>query len=104
MKLRLLLLSLCLVLAFAPAAFASPTFGYDILITTGYDFSNPFGGSTFLGGGSPSPDTSFVQIMNQGTTTFSGSLGTVAVSNFGGDVSFSTAWTLAPGQAVSIAI
>jgi hypothetical protein len=101
---KLLLLPLCLVLVFAPSAFAAPVFGYNILVTTGYGFGNPFGGSTFLGGGSPSPDTGFVQILNQGTTTFSGSLGTVAVSNFGGDVSFSTPWTLGPGQAVSIAI
>jgi hypothetical protein len=99
-----LFVCLCLALAAAPAAIAAPIVGYDLQITTGYGFTNPFGGSTFLGGGSPSPDTAFVQIWNQGTTTFSGTLGTVAVSNFGGDVSFSTPWTLAPGTAVSIAI
>jgi hypothetical protein len=92
-----------LLLSYAGAN-ASPV-GYDFLITTGYGFSNPFTSSTFLGGGTPSPDTGFVEITNAGTTTFTGKLGTTAVSNFGGDQSFSQSGiTLAPGQSVSIAI
>jgi hypothetical protein len=96
----------------AGSLFSAVTFGasgaqaasYVIDITTGYNFSNPFAGSTFLGGGGPGPDTGFVDITNSGSTTFIGTLGTVAVSNFGGDASFSTSVTLAPGQSDSIAI
>jgi hypothetical protein len=95
----------CLVavaLCCAPSLFASIV-GYDIQITTAYDFSDPF--PNFIGGGTPSPDTSFVQIANAGTTTFVGSIGTVAVSNGGPDWSFSvTNFTLNPGQSISIAI
>jgi hypothetical protein len=96
-----------LLLLSCAGANASPV-GYDFLITTGYGFSNPFTSSTFLGGGMPSAehlDTSFVEITNAGTTTFTGKLGTIAVSNFGGDLSFSQSGiTLGPGQSVSIGI
>src|SRR5579884_1585224 len=103
-KLRVLALVSALVLLFALPGVAG-TVGYDIQITTGYAFSNPFSGSTFLGGGTPGPDTGFVEITNLGTTTFNGSLGTLAVSNFNGDLSFRVpSYTLAPGQSVSIAI
>src|SRR5579871_278315 len=87
-KLRVLALVSALVLLSALPGVAG-TVGYDIKITTGYGFSNPFIGSTFLGGGSPGPDTGFVEITNLGTTTFNGSLGTIAVSSFAGDLSFS---------------
>lgn len=75
--------------------------GYNITVTTAYAFGNPF--ANLIGGGSPSPDTGFVQIANTGTTTFSGTLGTVANSS-SGDFSFSNSQTLAPGASVSIAI
>lgn len=100
-RIRIIAIAAALVLAFALPGMAS-TVGYDIQITTGYGFANPFPG--FLGGGTPGPDTGFVEFTNLGSTTFSGTLGTVAVSNFGGDVSFSNVLTLSPGQSVSIAI
>ncbi|MGX4803391.1 PEP-CTERM sorting domain-containing protein [Bradyrhizobium guangdongense] len=78
---------------------------YNIDIFTGYSSSNPFGGSTFLGGGSPSPDTGFAEVVNNGPTTFTGSVSTTAVSNGAGDLSNTfLGLTLAPGQAVSFAI
>jgi hypothetical protein len=80
------------------------TVGYKFDVTTEYLTSNP-AGATFLGGGTPSPDTGFFVITNSGTTTFSGTIGDLAVSNFAGDLSFTSgALTLAPGQSVSIAI
>ena len=100
-RIRIIAIAAALVLAFALPGMAS-TVGFDIQITTGYGFSDPF--PNFLGGGTPSPDTGFVEFTNSGSTTFMGTLGTVAVSNFGGDVSFSSVLTLAPGQSVSIAI
>jgi hypothetical protein len=77
--------------------------GYDILITTAYAKSNPFVSSTFLGRVTHYFDTGFVQIWNQGTTTFSGGLGAVAITSAGRDLSLSVEnFTLAPGAAVSI--
>jgi hypothetical protein len=80
------------------------TLGYQLDITTGYGFGNPFGGSTFLGGGTASPDTGFVEITNNGTTTFQGTLSTTANSPGGNFSSSFAGQTLAPGQSVSIAI
>ncbi|MDA9521533.1 hypothetical protein XI06_14525 [Bradyrhizobium sp. CCBAU 11434] len=78
---------------------------YNVDVFTGYGFSNPFGGSTFVGGGTPSPDTGFVEVRNNGSTTFVGTISTTAVSNFGGDLSSTfLGLTLAAGQAVSFAI
>jgi hypothetical protein len=90
------------VCACGAVAQAAP-FGYTLDITTGYGFSNPFGG-TPLNGNLQNPDTGFVQVKNNGTTTFTGTFGTTALSQFGGDFSFSAAVTLASGQAASIAI
>lgn len=100
-RIRIIAIAAALALAFALPSMAS-TVGFDIQITTGYGFGDPF--PNFLGGGTPSPDTGFVEFTNLGSTTFTGTLGTVAVSNFAGDVSFSSSLTLAPGQSVSIAI
>jgi hypothetical protein len=55
------------------------TLGYQFDITTGYATSDPF--PNFIGGGTPSPDTSFVEITNSGSTTFQGTLSTTAVRN-----------------------
>ena len=79
--------------------------GYNLEVTTGYAFGNPFPSSTFLGGGSPNPDTGFFEITNNGTTTFTGTIGDVANRGFGGSDSFTSGTiTLAPGQSASIAI
>jgi hypothetical protein len=55
-----------------------------------------------IGPYAPSPDTSFVTITNNGTTTFSGTIGTVAMSQFSGDFSQSHVVTLGPGDHVSM--
>jgi hypothetical protein len=97
-------LLLAFVVLFAASSMAHASAGYTFNVTTGYGFSNPFGSSTFLGGGSPSPDTAFFEITNAGTTTFTGTIGDTALSQFAGDLSFSAPVTLAPGQAISIAV
>ena len=78
--------------ALLPAA-ARAQLGYQFDITTAYGFANPF--VNFVGGGAPSPDTGFWQVVNNGLTSFAGTIGFTAVSNFCGDQSFS-----APGSTV----
>ena len=76
--------------------------GYTLDVTTHYQFGSPGPTLNNVTGG---PDTGFFQIMNNGTTTFMGSIGDVAVSNFGGDVSFTSApLTLAPGASAWVGI
>ena len=90
-------------LGLAVSAAHADTVGYNLQVTTEYLTGNP-AGATFLGGGVPSPDTSYFVITNNGSTTFMGTIGDTAVSP-GGDFSFSApGTTVAPGQAVSIAI
>ncbi|MBV9250180.1 MAG: hypothetical protein JO227_13165 [Acetobacteraceae bacterium] len=76
---------------------------YSVTITTAYATSNPFPNridSAFI-----EPDTGYLQIANTGPSAFQGTLGTIAVSVFAGDLSFSApSITLLPGAAVSIAI
>jgi hypothetical protein len=75
--------------------------GYNLQVTTAYGFSNPFPNEIGFGF-SPSPDTSFFQVKNIGSTTFTGTISDVAVSQFAGDFSGSVGGlTLAPGQIVS---
>jgi VPDSG-CTERM motif len=84
----------------AISASATP---FSLTGTASYSFSAPPG--TFLGGGAPSPDTAFVSLFNNGPSTFAGTLGTVAVSQFAGDLSFTSApFTLGPGDTVVMAI
>jgi hypothetical protein len=80
------------------------TIGYTLDVETDYCFCIP-GGSLFLGGGAPSPDTGSFSITNNGTTTFTGMIGDVAHSGAGPDFSFTSgALTLAPGASVRIAV
>lgn len=88
--------------AIAGAAHASVV-GYDIDITTFYQFGAP-GDLTFSDFGTASPDTGYWRVTNSGSTTFVGTIGQTAVSNFGGDNSYSHVVTLAPGASVVFAV
>ena len=73
--------------------------GYKLDVTTTYSDMLP-GGT--LGSYTPSPDTSFFTITNNGATTFTGTIGESAASNFGGDFSYSiSSLTLAPGASLN---
>ncbi len=77
--------------------------GYAITITTAYATSDPF--PNRLDAAFIEPDTGYLEITNTGDTTFAGVAGTIAVSAFAGDLSFTSApLVLAAGAAVSIAI
>jgi hypothetical protein len=82
------------------AAAASPPPGvhYDFIGTSNYSFVLPPGTQ----GPGPSPDTSYVTIVNAGTSAFVGSIGFVAHSCNNGDFSISFgAQTLNPGDTKS---
>jgi hypothetical protein len=84
------------------SAYAGPL-GYTLDVTTHYQFGTPAGAMTPFGGGSP--DSGTFTVTNNGTTTFTGMVSDVAVSNFSGDYSFATgALTLNPGDSVSIMV
>src|SRR5215470_15041265 len=76
--------------------FANP--GYTLDITTFYQFGAPPG---VLNGIVGNPDTSFFTVTNNGTTSFTRTIGDVAVSNSGGDWSFTYSLTLAPGASAT---
>ncbi len=95
------LLGAAVLLAGAGRANANPV-GYQFDVTTNYAFSLP--GGTFTDMGGPSPDTGYWTVTNNGASTFSGTIGQVAVSTFNGDNSYSHSLTLAPGQTVSFAV
>jgi hypothetical protein len=71
--------------------------GYNLEVTTQYQFGAPAGAVGYSG----SPDTSFFQITNNGLSAFTGTIGETAVSQFAGDFSYSLPVTLAPGQSSS---
>ena len=82
---------------------AAAPVGYAIAVTTAYALTDPFPNRidrAFTG-----EDTGYLQIANTGGSTFRGSVGTIAVSAFAGDLSFAVdGVTLAPGESISIAI
>jgi MYXO-CTERM domain-containing protein len=90
------------ILGLAATARAGPAVGYTFDLTTNYNFGTP---SPNLGGGAGSPDTGYFTITNNGASTFVGTSGDVAISNFGGNESFSVpGFTLAPGQSATIVV
>lgn len=98
---------ICALALTAGVALAVPAqAAYKLDITTSYGFSYPGPSGTFLGGGSPSPDTGFLSFTNSGPTVFTGTLGYTAVEGGGStDISFSaTGLTLAPGATDYFAI
>ena len=100
---RFLLSLAAVVLVLLPGTGSAAPVGYGISIATAYALSDPFPNridSAFI-----EPDTGYLQITNTGNTTFVGSVGTVAVSAFAGDLSFTaTGIVLAPGYSISIAM
>lgn len=76
--------------------------GYTIDVTTNYAFGCPV---ALINGCSAGPDSGYFTVTNNGTTTFNGTVSDVAVSNFGGDFTYTTgALTLNPGDSLSIGI
>lgn len=96
-------LSAGMLLAPVPA-FAGPV-GYKLDVTTFYQFGVP-SNLTFADFGTASPDTGYWTVTNNGSSTFSGSIGQVAVAAgfFGGDYSYSHSVTLNPGDSVTFAV
>ena len=83
------------------SAVAGPL-GYTLDVTTFYQFGAPAG---VLNGVSGSPDTGFFTVMNNGVTTFSGTIGALAVDGGGTDWSFTSgALALAPGASATFGI
>lgn len=77
--------------------------GYSFVLTTAYSVGDPFNNqidNNFI-----EPNTGFFQVANSGASTFSGVIGTIAVSSFAGDLSWkSNPLVLAPGASVSVGI
>ena len=76
---------------------------FDFLGTAFYQFGVP-GDLTFADFGVASPDTSYWRITNDGRSTFSGTIGQVAVSPFAGSFSYSHVVVLTPGSSVVFAV
>ena len=82
----------------------SATIGYTFTITTAFHAGDPFGNRLDHAFVEPY-GTGYFQVENTGLTTFTGTIGDLAVSAFAGDLSFtSDVVTLVPGQAVSVGI
>ncbi len=86
-----------------PMAGRSAVVGYSLDVTTAYATADPF--ANRLDQSFTETSTGYFQLLNTGTATFSGTVGTIAVSAFAGDLSFTSGLiTLAPGNSVSVAI
>lgn len=86
-----------------PIAGHAAPIGYSITITTAYAASDPFPNQ--INDVWTEPDTGYIQIANTGDTIFSGVVGTIAVSNFAGDLSGQSGIVvLGSGATVSVAI
>jgi hypothetical protein len=88
---------------FAPVYAQAAAIGYSITITTAYAAGDPF--SNRIDESFTEPSTGYFQVENTGDTTFSGGVGTIAISAFAGDLSFTSgSIILPPGASVSVAI
>lgn len=88
---------------YAPDCSEAAPVGYSLTITTAYAAGDPF--ATRINSAFTEPSTGFFQIQNTGDTIFSGVVGTIAVSAFAGDLSFTSGTiVLVPDASVSIAI
>ena len=100
---RTIIATFILLFAAWPTASAAPIIDYAFTITTAYASGDPF--ANRLDHAFTSAGTGYFQIANTGDSTFTGVVGTIAVSVFAGDLSFtSDPIVLAPGNAVSVAI
>jgi len=76
--------------------------GYTLDVTTLYQYGAP---ANVLNGYSGGPDTGFFTIQNDGSSTFTGTIGDIAHAGNGGDYSFTSApLTLAPGQSATFGV
>ncbi len=88
---------------FGPVYAEAAAVGYSITVTTAFAPSDPF--LNRIDQSYVQPVTGYFQVENTGDTTFSGSIGTIAVSSFAGDLSFTSGLiSLLPGASVSVAI
>src|ERR1700684_4444888 len=87
----------------APIYAQAAVIGYSITVTTAYSSGDPF--PNRIDNAFTEPQTGYFQIENTGGTTFSGVVGTIAVSSFAGDLSFTSgSIILSPGASISVAI
>lgn len=99
---RLALFLVCIALLHFGSARAAPT-DYAITVTTAFAQGDPF--PNRIDSAFTETSTGYFQIQNTGGAVFSGTVGTIAVSAFAGDLSFTSGdIVLAPGASVSIAI
>src|SRR5215471_11239190 len=103
MKRSIMMVLAVLAVPFVFVTSASAQVPYHFTGTSLYQFGGP-PAATFNFGPVGHPDTSFVVITNDGTSTFSGNIGFNAVSGCGVDFSSSNAVTLAPGESASVSI
>jgi hypothetical protein len=88
---------------FAPVYAQAAANGYSITVTTAYGAGDPF--PNRIDNAFTEPQTGYFQVENTGDATFSGVVGTIAVSSFAGDLSFTSgSIILSPGASVSVAI
>jgi hypothetical protein len=88
---------------FGPVYAETAAVGYSITVTTAYAAGNPF--LNRIDQSFVEPMTGYFEIENTGDTTFSGIIGTIAVSSFAGDLSFTSgSISLIPGASASVAI
>ena len=89
--------------ALLPSPGVAAPVAYALSVTTAYALGNPF--PNRIDSAFTEPDTGYLQIANTGYSRFEGSVGTIAVSAFAGDLSFSASdIVLAPGDSISIAM
>jgi hypothetical protein len=88
----------------AGTAQAGPV-GYTLDVSTNYQGGNG-GGTTFFFAdqGSANPDSGWWSITNNGSSTFTGTIGQIAMSQFTGDRSYSHVLTLNPGESVGFEV
>jgi len=97
---RMFLLALA---ALLPSAATAAPVGYALTIATAYATADPF--PNLIDNVFVEPTTGYFEVRNTGSTVYTGTVDTIAVSAFAGDLSFgSQVVTLTPGQAVSVAI
>jgi hypothetical protein len=100
---RRILATIAIATTLWPTPGKSDIIGYNFTITTAYAAGDPF--PNRIDSAFTEPDTGYLEIANTGHSAFSGLVGTIAISSFAGDLSFtSNPLILAPGAAVSIAI
>jgi len=103
MKKPIMMVLAVLAVPFVFVASALAAVPYHFTGTALYQFGGP-PAADFHFGPAGGPDTSFVVITNNGSSTFTGNIGFNAISSGGVDFSASYAVTLAPGKSASVSI